>query len=348
MLTRLPMLVAIAVFFVVLFTIVAGVDSASLPKANAAAPSGLLVVENQFDHALLLVDPVARREIARVVVGVNGHEVTLSKDGRLAYVPIYSNVAIGEPGTDGNTIDIVDLQARKLVGSMDLGKPVRPHRAQLGPDGLLYVTAELDNAVAVIDPATQNVLAKIPTDQPQTHMLVLTPDGQRAYTANVSAGSVSVLDLKTRKLITVIPISKTIQRISISPDGRRVFTHDRESARVAVIDTASNKISDWIAMPEMAYASTPTPDGRWLLVATNGSDRHRLYAVDLQTLKIVHSWDLPGIPLELLVRPGGDEAYVSCIQAGKIAVLNLHSWEMEEPINLSRGVDGLAWTTAVR
>ena len=235
MLTRLPMLVAIAVFFVVLFTIVAGVDSASLPKANAAAPSGLLVVENQFDHALLLVDPVARREIARVVVGVNGHEVTLSKDGRLAYVPIYSNVAIGEPGTDGNTIDIVDLQARKLVGSMDLGKPVRPHRAQLGPDGLLYVTAELDNAVAVIDPATQKVLAKIPTDQPQTHMLVLTPDGQRAYTANVSAGSVSVLDLKTRKLITVIPISKTIQRISISPDGRRVFTHDRESARVAVI-----------------------------------------------------------------------------------------------------------------
>jgi len=70
--------------------------------------------------------------------------------------------------------------------------------------------------------------------------------------------------------------------------------------------------------------------------------------VDLQTLKIVHSFDLPGIPLELLVRPGGDVAYVSCIQAGKIAVLNLSSWEMEEPINLSRGVDGLAWTTAVR
>jgi YVTN family beta-propeller protein len=344
MLTRLPILVVIAV----LIMIVLGVESAPIPKASAASQSGLLVVENQFDHALLLVDPVAKREIARVVVGVNGHEVTLSKDGRLAYVPIYSNVAIGEPGTDGNTIDIIDLQARKLVGSMDLGKPVRPHRAQLGPDGLLYVTAELDNAVAVIDPATQKVLAKIPTDQPQTHMLVLTPDGRRAYTANVSAGSVSVLDLKTRKLITVIPVAKTIQRISISPDGSRVFTHDRESARVAVIDTASNKISDWIAMPEMAYASTPTPDGRWLLVATNGSDRHRLYVVDLQTLKIDHSFDLPGIPLELLVRPGVDVAYVSCIQAGKIAVLDLRSWQMEEPISLSRGVDGLAWTTAVQ
>jgi len=334
--------------FAVMFMFAVGADSVSVSKASAAAASGLLVVENQYDHALLLVDPVAKHEIARVVVGVNGHEVTLSKDGRLAYVPIYSNVAIGEPGTDGNTIDIVDLQARRLVGSMDLGKPVRPHRAQLGPDGLLYVTAELDNAVAVIDPATQKVLAKIPTDQPQTHMLVLTPDGQRAYTANVSAGSVSVLDLKTRKLITVVPVAKTIQRISISPDGRRVFTHDRESPRIAVIDTTSNKISDWIALPEMAYASTPTPDGRWLLVATNGSGQHRLYVVDLQTLKISKSFDLPGIPLELLVRPSGDVAYVSCIQAGKIAVLNLQSWQMEEPITLSRGVDGLAWTTAVR
>ena len=50
-----------------------------------------------------------------------GGEVSLSKDGRLAYVPIYSKVSVGEPGTDGNTIDIVDRQGRKLAGSMDLG-----------------------------------------------------------------------------------------------------------------------------------------------------------------------------------------------------------------------------------
>jgi hypothetical protein len=111
----------IAVFFVVLFTIAGGVDSAPVLKASAAAPTGLLVEENQFDHAWPLFDPVAKREIARVGVGVNRHEVSLSKDGRLAYVPIYSNLAIGEPGTDGNTVEIAVLQARKLAGDMDLG-----------------------------------------------------------------------------------------------------------------------------------------------------------------------------------------------------------------------------------
>jgi hypothetical protein len=37
------MLVAIAVFFAVLFSIVVGVGSASFPKVSTAAPTGLLV-----------------------------------------------------------------------------------------------------------------------------------------------------------------------------------------------------------------------------------------------------------------------------------------------------------------
>jgi YVTN family beta-propeller protein len=336
---RLLMLLAVAV----------GATVAEVPaRPGNTKNSGLLLVVNQAEHTLLIVDPRSKREIGRTVVGVNGHEVTVSKDGRLAYVPIYSNVAIGEPGTDGDHIDIVDVQTRKVTGSVNLGKPVRPHRVLLGVEGLLYVTAELDNAVDVVDPATLKVVGQIPTGQPQTHMLVLSPDGERAYTANVSAGSVSVLDLKQRKLVTVIPVAKTIQRISISPDGRRVFTQDRDEPRVAVIDTATNKISGWIAMPELPYASAVTPDGRWLLVTAVAKDVHRLHVVDLNSLKIVKSFELPEVPLGMLVQPGGDFAYISCIAAGRIAVLNLRTWQMEDPIILSKGVDGMAWTSAVQ
>src|SRR5213082_2672348 len=173
-----------------------------LRKVNAEPASrGLLVVANQKEHTVLVVDPDARRELAKVVVGVNGHEVMVSKDGRFAYVPIYGNAGVGRPGTDGSTIDVIDLQGRKLAATIDLGKPLRPHRAEFGPDGLLYVTAELANAVGVIDPSTRKLLAEIPTGEPQSHMLVLSLDGHRGYTANVSAGSVSVLDLVKRNLI---------------------------------------------------------------------------------------------------------------------------------------------------
>jgi YVTN family beta-propeller protein len=302
--------------------------------------SGLLVVANQKEHTVLLVDPDERRELAKIVVGVNGHEVMASKDGRFAYVPIYGNSGVGRPGTDGSTIDVIDLQEGKLVATIDLRKPLRPHRAEWGPGGLLYVTAELANAVEVIDPSTRKVVAEIPTGQKESHMLVISPDGRRGYTANVGAGSVSVLDLTKRGLITTIPVAKLVQRISMSPDGRRVFTHDQDAPRIAVIDTSTDKIVDWIALPTSVYASEPTPDGRWLLTL-NRTDA--LYVIDLQSLKLVRTLKISQGASEILIRPGGDVAYISGTGAGKIDVLDLHSWELEKPIELTPGVDGLAW-----
>jgi len=306
------------------------VASSELRDARVASPAGgLLVVANQKEHTLVVVDPENRRELAKISVGVNGHEVIVSQDGRFAYVPIYGNAGVGRPGTDGSTIDVIDLQARKLAATIDLGKPLRPHLA---------------NAVGVIDPSTRKLVAEIPTGEPQSHMLVLSLDGHRGYTANVSAGSVSVLDLVKRNLLATIPVAKSVQRISISPDGLRIFTHDQDAPRIAVIATATNKITNWIELPDVAYASAPTPDGRWLLAVSLGANR--LHVVDLRTLKVVRSLEVPERSSEILIRPGGEIAYVSGTGAGKIAVLDLRSWIMQPPIDLTPGVDGLAWVPA--
>ena len=195
----------------------------------------------------------------KYVVGVNGHEVAVSKDGRFAYVPIYGNAGVGKPGTDGTSIDVVDIRERKLAYTIDLGKPLRPHEPAIGPDGRLYVTAELSQSLDVIDPATRKVIAENPTGQPESHMFVITPDGSRAYTANVHAGTLSVLDLVHHTLITTIPVSKIVQRITIQPDGRYVFTHDQDAPRIAVIDTATNKVSGWIDLQVRALVPSPRP-----------------------------------------------------------------------------------------
>src|SRR5258708_17014723 len=140
---------------------------------SAPPSSGVLVVANQKEHTVLLVDPESRRELAKISVGVNGHEVAVSPDAHFAYVPIYGNSGVGKPGTDGATIDIIDLQQRKLSATMDLGKPLRPHQPQFGPDGLLYVSPELANAVDIIDPASRKVIAEAPTGQPESPLSLL-------------------------------------------------------------------------------------------------------------------------------------------------------------------------------
>jgi YVTN family beta-propeller protein len=306
------------------------------------ASTGVLVVANQREHTLLLVDPESRRELAKISVGVNGHEVAVSPDSRFAYVPIYGNSGVGKPGTDGATIDIIDLEQRKLAATMDLGKPLRPHEPAFGSDGLLYVSAELAQAVDIIDPTSRKVIAEVPTGQPESHMFVLSKDGRRAYTSNVHAGTVSVLDIANRKLITTIQVAKQVQRISISPDGAHVFTHDQDAPRIAVIDTTHNKITNWIEIPDFAYASEPTPDGRFLLAVLPRANR--AVAIDTKSLKVVKSFDVPRQPGEILIRPDAAVAYITCMPAGKIAVLDLRNWQLQPNIDLTPGVDGMAWS----
>jgi DNA-binding beta-propeller fold protein YncE len=299
-----------------------------------------LLVANQGDHTLLIIDTASRKTLFKIGVDINGHEVIASPDGKFAYVPIYGNSGVGKPGTDGATVEVVDIAAGRAVRIIDLGKAVRPHCPKFGPDGLLYVSAELAKAVDVIDPRSEKVMAEIPTGQIDSHMFVISPDGSRAYTANVFAGNVSVLDLHHRSLVTTIPVAGEVQRISMSPDGRTVYTHDQQKPRIALIATSKNAVSQWWDIPAIVYSSAPTRDGRWLIAnAPSG----KLFVLDTSSGKVAHSFDIPGALGEIVIAPDGSRAYVTCPQAGVIEVLDLKNWELEKPIQLTQGVDGMAF-----
>ncbi|MGA1983548.1 MAG: cytochrome D1 domain-containing protein [Acidobacteriaceae bacterium] len=303
----------------------------------------LLLVANQGDRTLSLIDPATGKQIAAVPVGgVTGHEVAVSADGKLAFVPIYGDSGVGRPGTDGSSMSVIDLAARKVVGSVDFGHGVRPHMPLVEPvSGMLYVTTELDKAVTVIDPRTLKIVDKIPTGQEQSHMLVVTHDGKRGYTANVGPGTVSVLDMAARKTIAVIPISGMTQRISISRDDKMVFTADQTKPQMAVIDTATNQVKTWIPLPAVGYGSTPTLDGRWLLVQMGPAKQ--VAVIDLATMKVARTIDVPAGSGEILMRPDGKVAYVSCPVDGKVAEIDLATWKVLRLIDAGTKADGLAW-----
>src|SRR5437660_6396735 len=221
---------------------------------------GILLVANKGDRSLGIVDPQSGRQVATVAEGgTTGHEVAASPDGHIAYVPIYGNSGVGKPGTDGRNMVVIDITARKAIGNVDFGHGVRPHCAVFDPNnGLLYVTTELDNSVTIIDPRTVKIVGSVPTGKSESHVLAITHDGQRGYTANVGSGTVSVLDLKARRTTEVIPISVQVQRISISVDDRMVITADRTKPQLAVIEIATNIVKTWIPVQALAYGPGPT------------------------------------------------------------------------------------------
>jgi len=313
-------------------------------SANAAP--GWLLVANKGDNSMGIIDPATGKQVAAVAEGgVTGHELVASPDGKLAYVPIYGDSGVGQPGTDGTNMVVIDLAARKVVGNLDFGKGVRPHLPKFGPkDGLLYVSTELDRSISIIDPATLKIIGSLPTGQEQSHMFALTRDGHRAYTANVGPGTVSVLDVDARKTIAIIPVSGQIQRISLSVDDKLVFTSDVTKPQLAVIDTATNKIKTWIPLPGLGYGSATTADGRWLLIALPLV--HQLAVIDLGAMKVAHTIDLPTRPQEVLVSPDQKMAYVSCDQSAKVAAIRISDWKVTSLIDAGKGADGLAWAGA--
>ena len=322
------------------------VGAVAVAAAKAAAPAdrgALLLVANQADRTLSVVDVAAGKELAAIPVGgITGHEVAASPDGKLAYVPIYGNSGVGSPGTDGSTMSVIDLASHKIVSTVDFGHGVRPHKPLYDPaTGKLYVTTELDNAITVIDPKTLKIEGKIPTGAAQSHMLVVSHDGKRGYTANVKPGSVSVLDMVGRKTITIIPISDATQRISITPDDRMVFTSDQRQPREAVIDTATNSVKQWIDLPAVGYGSAVTPNGKYLLVCMTSA--RQVAVVDLAAMKVIQTIDIPGAMGEILMQPDGKAAYISCFPDHKVAQIDTSAWKVAKLIDVGQRGDGLAW-----
>jgi YVTN family beta-propeller protein len=308
--------------------------------------TSMLLVVNKGDHTLDVIDPVSDRQIALIpTLGITGHEVTASPDGRTAYVPIYGNSGVGSPGTDGSTIAVVDLAARKLTGSVDFKHGVRPHCPVFDAKrNLLYVTTELDHSISIVDPHTLTVIGSIPTGQAESHMFALSHSGHRGYTANVGPGTVSVLDMDRRATITVIPIARQTQRISISPDDSMVFTSDQTSPQLVVIDTSTNKVKTHVPLPSKGYGTAPTLDGRWLVVAMPAANQ--VAVVDLHTLKLARTINVCKSPQEILMQPNDPSvAYASCAGSNQVAVLDLTHWKMHKTLPMGKDPDGLAWAS---
>ena len=324
--------IAVAFFFVT-------TNGHSRPKPSS---KGVLVVANQFEHTALIVDPDTRKELAKISVGVNGHEVAVSPDGKFAYVPIYGNSGVGKPGTDGSTIDVIDIANRKLAYSIDLGKPLRPHNPEFGPDGNLYVSAELSQSIDMIDPKTRKIIAELPPARMNRTCSSSAPDRTtRRCTPRTCMRVRSALlifqaanwspQFPFRKSCSAFPSNPTACTFSPTIRSRRASS---SSIRFPMRSRRRFRCPKPFTPPKLR------PDNHWLICA--GMKGH-IFVVDLHTRKLVKTFDAPTTLGKVLIRPDGGVAYISFLAAGKIEVLDLKNWKLQPSIDLTPGVDGMDW-----
>jgi len=303
--------------------------------------SGRLLVVCKGDQALEVIDLASGTTTARITAsGFTPHEVAATPDGIRAYLPIYSDVFLGQPGTDGRHIDVIDLVGMRVADGIPIEFASRPHCAAVGRDGLLYVGTELDESVSVFDPSSRARIGRLPTGRPQSHMFTLSPDGSRAYTANVDTGSVSIIDVATESLVQVIEVAGVINRISVTSDGSTLFCADQEQSRLAVIDVATTDVR-WIDLPSRAFGTAATPDGGSLIIALRGASQ--IGVIDLASRRLVAQIDVPSYPQEIVLHPDGSHAYSACDAARQVVEVDLTRTEVSRTFATGADADGMCW-----
>jgi YVTN family beta-propeller protein len=317
----------------------------SSPAGTAARPelpAGTLLVVNKSADTLAFVDSARLQVIATVPTGHAPHEVAVDAAGAMAYVSNY-----GTQERPGSTLTVVDIAARRAVATIDLAPLQRPHGILIAPDGTVLVTYEGSQAVAAVDPASRRAAATIPTGQQVTHMLAITPDGSRLYSANIGSDTVTRMDLALRE-VTHIPVGKGPEGIDVSPDGREVWVAHRGDGGLSILDEAAGRVKETIpSVCEMPIRVKFTPQGGLALVScAKSNDVTVLASAGMKARTVALRIPTGEMPVGVLVLPDGSHAFVANTLADRVSVLDMQSGKVVATFSPGDEPDGMAWVPA--
>ena len=117
------------------------------------------------------------------------------------------------------------------------------------PTTTLLVLAKSDNTVAVVDPATLQVLARIPAG-PDPHEIIASDDGKLAYISNYGGSDStlntnSVVDLVARKPLPAIDLGALRSTHGLAFAGGKLYFTAETNKVIGRYDPATQRV-DWV------------------------------------------------------------------------------------------------------
>lgn len=288
------------------------------PFASAAS----LLVLNKEDATLSIFDPATGRQRGQnIPTGDGPHEVEVSGDGRLAFV---GNYGTGQaPGNSLSVIDLATARERTRVDLGDLRRPhglavrgqavyltaedaqqvarydaasnridwrfttgqQRTHMVVLARDGTVITTNIQSDNVSFITPKADGGTQTVVATGKGPEGMDLTPDGRQLWTANSADGSISIIDVATRRLVKSFDIgTKRSNRLKFTPDGALALVSDLTAGELVIVDARAQAVKSRLPVGRGATGILVVPDGSRAYVAASAEGK--LVIVDLKTLAI--------------------------------------------------------------
>jgi DNA-binding beta-propeller fold protein YncE len=319
--------------------------------ANLNSPTGTmgLIMVDKVGGQVRFFDPATDQELASFTPdptpGMKAHELAISPDHKTAYVTVYGDGVYGNNTHPGHTVAVVDLESRRMVGSIDVSPYQAPHGIQVDAAGNLYVACDLSRKVLILDPRARRVTAAI--DVAGTgHWIALLPDASKLYVANKNDKPfVSVVDLQSRKMIREIPLPNGTQGIAASPDGKTVLAADFSEPILHVISTATDTVVDKIRVvgaEKGLYKVFYSADGRRVLTALPSGQINLFSARDLHADQRVLKSGGTAL-MGFAFAPDGRTALVGNHGEGTASRIDLETATVIKTFPAGKGVETLAY-----
>lgn len=304
--------------------------------AQSVPTAGVVLTANQQSADATLVS-LADGASRRLPVGEGPHEAAIGADGAWGVVTVY-----GTRETRGTQLALVDLARGTVVRHVSLAPYTRPHGVVPlpGPGRRVVVTAEAEQRLLVVDLAGDSIVAAIPTGAAGSHMVAVTRDGTRAFTANVPAGSMSEIDLVAGRLVRQVPTAPMAEGIAVAPDGREAWVGSNQARTVSVVDVAAGRVVATIDGVGVPYRLAFAPDGRTVAVAD--PEGNAVHLVDVASRRVTGSVGGLGSPRGVVFAPDGRTVLATLGTEDAVAVLDVAARTVRARHAVGRTPDGVA------
>jgi len=144
----------------------------------------------------------------------------------------------------GGAVIKVDVAGQKLIGRLPLEPKGMPQDVKLSPDGAVFYAADMHtNGIHMIDGETFKQIGFIPTGK-GAHGLYVSRDSKILYISNRGEGTISLLDLASRKLVKKWELSGggSPDMGGVSADGKVLWLSGRYNSEVYAIDTSDGRL----------------------------------------------------------------------------------------------------------
>jgi hypothetical protein len=283
-----------------------------------------IILTAKNDKRVEFYDAATHARLAALDMPAPVHELALTPER--AYGTVYGGGIFGKNKDPDHRVVVVDLAAREIDGFIDVGAYLAPHGLMFGADGLLWVTAELNNAILGIDVSRRKVAAAIDTGG-AAHWLTVSPDGARAYVSHKQTPCLAIVDLLNRRVAGQVDIPNRCEGVALSRDGERLYIASHAAPELNVIDTKSDKLIRSIRIEGGGEDRTQlrrvriSPDERWLLFSSHVDGNVAIFSLpDLEQTALIQVGRAPmgfGFPA------AADRALVCNHDDGVVCMLDL-------------------------